>query len=355
MDSISVFTPIQESGLNIKPTIMSEMVADSEADNSDQGGDKTFISKLLVEMKSQFNKTESKKSVSPVLFNSYDAVQEAQSEDNALGQINMQGEVTDNNNVDNNSNAELVMGDDSSLNNIDQIDDNERTDENSDDTKEEKPRIVMTFRKPSTSNKTKPKPTEDTNTGRRSLRNKLPEDKTEETVLKRSARRRSKDCNESVLQSAIARKEKSYNESNKPQRLTRQLKPTQKILDNIANAALKLDKNKSEKTKPRANDKQKLNDIEVNSILDEDMNSENEEVEISKKNKHKYHSKHSKSNSKKVKISLGDSDSDQSAASIKKSDSSSSLSDNSKTSLNNHPIKDRPSRRSQRLSTRYVG
>ncbi|XP_017783389.1 PREDICTED: histone-lysine N-methyltransferase EHMT2 isoform X2 [Nicrophorus vespilloides] len=55
--------------------------------------------------------------------------------------------------------------------------------------------------------------------------------------VKRSTRRRSRDYNESILKTAIARKEKSYNESDKPQRLTRQLKPTQKILDNIANAA----------------------------------------------------------------------------------------------------------------------
>ncbi|EEZ97316.2 histone-lysine N-methyltransferase EHMT2 [Tribolium castaneum] len=93
---------------------------------------------------------------------------------------------------------------------------------------EEKPRIILSFKKPA-SDESPPVG------GRRSLRYKNPEEKPE---LKRSARRRSKDCSESVLQSAIARKEKSYNESNKPQRLTRQLKPTQKILENLALAKM---------------------------------------------------------------------------------------------------------------------
>lgn len=74
-----------------------------------------------------------------------------------------------------------------------------------------------------------------------------------ETGLKRSARRRSKDCTESILQSAIARKEKSYNETTRPQRLTRKLKPTAKILANLEmcqkNAALKKQSDKV-KTSP---------------------------------------------------------------------------------------------------------
>lgn len=92
-------------------------------------------------------------------------------------------------------------------------------------------------------------PEESTSPGRRSLRIKTnsideKDKKTDvESGLKRSARRRSKDCTESILQSAIARKEKSYNETARPQRLTRRLKPTAKILANLEmcqkNAALK--------------------------------------------------------------------------------------------------------------------
>ncbi|CAH1111046.1 unnamed protein product [Psylliodes chrysocephalus] len=69
---------------------------------------------------------------------------------------------------------------------------------------------------------------------RRSFRqkNNYSEEKLDDS-LKRSSRRRSK---ESVLQNAIARKEKSYNESSKPQRLSRQLRPTKKVLENIAQA-----------------------------------------------------------------------------------------------------------------------
>ncbi|CAG9858438.1 unnamed protein product [Phyllotreta striolata] len=54
-----------------------------------------------------------------------------------------------------------------------------------------------------------------------------------EDNLKRSSRRRNK---RSVLQNAIDRKEKSYNESCRPQRLSRQLRPTKKVLENIAQA-----------------------------------------------------------------------------------------------------------------------
>lgn len=160
--------------------------AESEPNTND---DKTFINKLLIQMKSQFNNSggESKEEAAMA-----EVVQEESmetGEESAKSDCEVSEE--DNNGVD-------------------------------------KPRIVLTFRKPK--NKAK----------QVNFRAK-------EVVLKRSSRRRSKDCNESVLQSAIARKEKSYNESNKPQRLTRQLKPTQKILDNIASAAVKLGKEKNER------------------------------------------------------------------------------------------------------------
>ncbi|GLV41275.1 G9a [Carabus blaptoides fortunei] len=136
---------------------------------------------------------------------------------------------------------------------------------------ENKPRIVLTFRTeklkstvtssyPATENENGPE--ESTSPGRRSLRIKTnsideKDKKTEvESGLKRSARRRSKDCTESILQSAIARKEKSYNETARPQRLTRRLKPTAKILANLEmcqkNAAMKKQtdgKGKSSSTK----------------------------------------------------------------------------------------------------------
>ncbi|CAK1599333.1 unnamed protein product [Parnassius mnemosyne] len=54
------------------------------------------------------------------------------------------------------------------------------------------------------------------------------------TTLKRSTRRRSKEFSENLLANAIARKEKSYNEtySGPTQRLSRRIKPTAKILAN---------------------------------------------------------------------------------------------------------------------------
>lgn len=164
---------------------MSSKNVENEPNSNDstpapQGDDKTFINKLLIQMKSQFNnKTEDEQQQSAM------------------------------------ADVETIEGGGESME-ICEEEDCEVSEE--DNNSVDKPRIVLTFRKP----KNKAKQT--------NFRGK-------EVVLKRSSRRRSKDCNESVLQSAIARKEKSYNESNKPQRLTRQLKPTQKILDNIANAA----------------------------------------------------------------------------------------------------------------------
>lgn len=170
-------------------------------DSNHQGNDKTFINKLLIQMKSQFNNTESNKT----------QIAEGQS-------LTMAAVKEEINTVECMETEEYEGGSAKS----EQLTDCEVSEE---DNSLEKPRIVLTFRKPKNKKK------------QINFRNR---DSCKEVVLKRSSRRRSKDCNESVLQSAIARKEKSYNESNKPQRLTRQLKPTQKILDNIANAAVKL-------------------------------------------------------------------------------------------------------------------
>lgn len=341
----------------------SEVVGDSESNSSDQGDDKTFINKLLVEMKSQFNRTESKKQAS-VAENSYgnEASNDLPTEDSVV--INYPT-----NNIEEENDAVIVASDNnvdlmneenttSSLQEIegkvkDDVENVQDVDETLDEEFEhEKPRIVLTFRKPN-------KPNDDTNLGRRSLRHKInTEENPDEKVLKRSARRRSKDCSESVLQSAIARKEKSYNESNKPQRLTRQLKPTQKILENIASAALKLEKNKSD-IKSRVSEKQKLADMDSSDIYSNTDDNESEEMKdidnVEKKHKHKHHSnKHSKHNAKKPKVSERlDSDSDQSGKSIRKSDSSSSLSDNSKASSKKvQTVDEQPHRRSQRISSR---
>lgn len=346
----------------------SEVVGDSESNSSDQGDDKTFINKLLVEMKSQFNRTECKKQAS-VVENSY--VNEASSD------LSTEDSVVINyctNNIEEENDAVIVASDNvdlvhedntnSSLQEIegkvkDEADEtalNTQDETLDEDLEHEKPRIVLTFRKPN-----KPKANDDTSLGRRSLRHKITaaEDNLDEKVLKRSARRRSKDCSESVLQSAIARKEKSYNESNKPQRLTRQLKPTQKILENIASAALKLEKNKSD-IKSRVSEKQKLADMDSDIYSNTDDNESEDTKDIAnvqKKHKHKHnHDKHSKHNAKKLKVNDKlDSDSDQSGKSIRKSDSSSSLSDNSKASSKNskaQTAEEKPHRRSQRISSR---
>ncbi|XP_072397895.1 histone-lysine N-methyltransferase EHMT2 [Diabrotica undecimpunctata] len=79
---------------------------------------------------------------------------------------------------------------------------------------------------------TSPKKSKTGTPGRRSSKQKVDE-KTEEST-KRSSRRMKSATKKSVLQNAIARK-KSYNEPTR-QRLTRQLKPTQKVLENIAQA-----------------------------------------------------------------------------------------------------------------------
>lgn len=124
----------------------------------------------------------------------------------------------------------------------------EKSTDESESTEEVKPPIILSFRKQAKGTKSKMTTRSAIHRGVE-IEKKSSEHDSESEGLKRSTRRRSKDCNESVLQSAIARKEKSYNESSKPQRLTRQLKPTQKILDNIAAAAK--DKSPPKKEKKR--------------------------------------------------------------------------------------------------------
>lgn len=327
----------------------SELTADSESnslDASDDSDDKTFISKLLVEMKSQFNNTEIKKKGLD-LANSYDTTD--------TSHRSMEGGVD----VEQNTNGSFIEIQDMNVKNEEENESNESSTEQvigslkENDITEEvddgKPRIVLTFRKPSVSNKARVKDEKlEEFVNRKSLRNRnTSDDKSDETVLKRSARRRSKDCNESVLQSAIARKEKSYNEGNKPQRLSRQLKPTQKILDNIAHAASKFEKCKSERSKSRYTDKQKL--IDSDNVFDDTVNSETDDKEGELYKNHRR-------SPKKLKVSHTDSDADLLVTGIKKSDSNSSLSDNSRTSskVGATTTEEKPSRRSQRLSTRYV-
>nr|XP_022910079.1 histone-lysine N-methyltransferase EHMT1 [Onthophagus taurus] len=74
-------------------------------------------------------------------------------------------------------------------------------------------------------------------------------------VLKRSIRQRKSKDGESVLQSAILRKEKSYNEPARSQRPTRQLKLTPKILENLGQFS-----SNREKVKTSKNNKHKVLD-----------------------------------------------------------------------------------------------
>lgn len=258
---------------------------ESNSNDSSKGDDKTFINKLLIQMKSQFNNTEGK-------------LQIEEGQPTEMDESTPQEET--------NSEPVVCMETDEfegASAKSEQLTDCEISEE---DNSLDKPRIVLTFRKPKTKKK--------------QANFKAGED-SKEVILKRSSRRRSKDCNESVLQSAIARKEKSYNESNKPQRLTRQLKPTQKILDNIANAAVKLEKNKNER---------KSNKSE---LIDDDL-------DVSKKYKKL---RNGKNESKRPKI-VKDSDSDHSG----QADSNSSLSSES----DNRTPEEKSCRRSLRISSR---
>lgn len=314
--------------------------------NDSHPGDKTFINKLLVQMKSQFNRTERKTQSSPVLGSPEIEVSHTDQEspieehmsDNTL-QEDMETEDT----------KVSYEGE-----TAEQLTDAEMSEEdNNVDEPKGKPRIVLTFRKPSTGKNKSKVAAESQRTGRDKFRAMAANCK--EVILKRSSRRRSKDCNESVLQSAIARKEKSYNESNKPQRLTRQLKPTQKILDNIANAAVKLEKNKNDKSKDTSvSSKMESN---IRNVVGDNVNSESEkyqEVDTLRRcrNKHK-HAKSVKNDLKRIKLTNNDSkkdyDSDHSGQELKLSDSSSSESSKiSETKAAEEQLR----RRSQRISSK---
>lgn len=269
----------------------------SDSNDSNSPDDKAFINKLLIQMKSQFNRADKVHTDNPET----DAADSYQDQDQIMASqedaIIETIECVE---------TEEYEGASAKSETTEQLTDCEVSEEDSSvDSQKGKPRIVLTFRKPS-------KP----------LRNR---DNTKEVVLKRSSRRRSKDCNESVLQSAIARKEKSYNESNKPQRLTRQLKPTQKILDNIANAVVKLEKNKS-KT--------------------------DEGEEIAKKYKSRFnHMRNGKGEFKKLRLAR-DSDSNQSEGKLSDSNGSLSSESSSKASTKDFIGEERLCRRSLRILSR---
>lgn len=237
---------------------------DSEAVSLDIEESNTFITKLIVEMKNTFNKTE-KKLIPPEI--------ESSSEPKTLDpEVMEENEIkSDNTVLENLSNDLPAVPDDEDVivqeNNCqielpaEEIQEKIPSPEEIvklEDEAEIQPRIVMHFRKPLNTSTIKVKNDPDNLKSRRSLRNKI-----QETQLKRSARRRISKDGESVLQSAIARKEKSYNEAAKPQRLTRQLKLTPKILENLNQNQFK-EKYKN-KTSAKMAEKQSIeNDTIVN-------------------------------------------------------------------------------------------
>lgn len=166
----------------------------------------------------------------------------------------------------------------------------------------EKPRIILSFKKPIQEQQPS---NGKIAIGKRPQRQKstLFDDQFDEVALanlKRSARRRSKDYPESILQSAIARKEKSYNEANKPQRLTRQLKPTQKILENLAMA--------KHKTTPEK--RKGANRTDSDSFQETDGGKTEGEAQEKVYKKHKH--KHTKKKVKRMKTVEKDTDSEES-------------------------------------------
>ena len=158
--------------------------------------------------------------------------------------------------------------------------------------------------------------------------------------LKRSTRRRKSGDNcESVLQSAIARKEKSYNESAKPQRLSRQLKPTPKILENLANAAAVREKSKKV---PKFTEKHRVAD---NDTARSPMNETCKRTKSPGKNNRK--------NVKRLKVDRVENDFDSDSEFI----CDSSVEDNGKThtsALSNNTNKEKTFRKSPRILSRYV-
>ncbi|VEN36415.1 unnamed protein product [Callosobruchus maculatus] len=274
----------------------------TEAIISNQGDENTFINKILVEMKSQFNNPDIKVEPEEVKQESVDCSSLCDITANSLNE-----EKSENSDK---SSKELLPN--AANETIDNGDNPHKKEDNDSDS----------FKKPngelsSISLTTSP--------NRRSLRHKsLNDQKSPEQTLKRSSRRRSKDCSESVLQNAIARKEKSYNEASKPQRLMRRLKPTQKILENLALA--KEEKTKLLKSSKGAEEANSNNTLNNDSNLNENLNKRGRRPSRSPKK------------SKKIK-----------ANSDSEPDSDESLSDNSKstTELNTS------NRRSQRLSSRH--
>lgn len=318
--------------MNIKPDSASQ-----EADISD---DKTFITKLLGEMKTQFNssekkivpETESDEKLDDVKEDSSDVkIVEEEKEEIICGTDNVSNDVTVVTVEVNKEDIETPVKTESDTNNLDECKDKLLS--NGDD---EKPRLLMKFVKPAGKSPTKKKLKNGDNC----------EKVIEEVNLKRSSRRRS---SESILQSAIARKEKSYNESMKPQRSSRQLKPTQKILDNLANAALKLEKSKIKS--PKFNDKQKcFDDMETDSNDDKTLSKINMNDE-QKKYKHKNNNHKYKKNVKRFKSNeCKDSDSDHTTVDTKEDLYDKCNGRNSRSKLNEEKMY----RRSQRLSSRYV-
>lgn len=205
----------------------------------DSAGSKcNIIDKILVEMKSEFNKTDrTEKNQEEV----NDNVNFIKNNGKTQSQLEM-----------NNETQTGPPGTESSTK-----DSTKTTAKGSpkDDNADEKPRIVLTLRPDKTKclKKTDGENADDFQESDDKTVVRVLRSKTGEPELKRSARRRSKDCNESVLQSAIARKEKSYNETIRPQRLSRRLKPTPKILANLEmcqkNAILKNEKLKQAERK----------------------------------------------------------------------------------------------------------
>ncbi|KAB0789966.1 hypothetical protein PPYR_15746 [Photinus pyralis] len=339
---------------------------EAEIDSSNK--EKTFIDRILGEMKNQFNKTEKK--AAPELMNL-----PGNNEVFTNGDVNSrciiistdltpEGEPFEiiSEQVLSPSKDELEENDKQiEPNNEDETESTKGDKDEQEDNDSEKPRIVLTFRKPAVEDNLKPKPKNvegNAGTGRRTLRAKLQMVDDDKMILKRSARRRSRDCNESVLQSAIARKEKSYNEANKPQRLTRQLKPTPKILENLANAALKLEKTKCDRPKvSKSAEKHKIIDSDSED-LDENVQSESdvENEKIYKKVKHK-HNRSPKHIAKRLKNEVSkDSDSDHSSelneSGIKYNCNTCDIKNrNSKTRASTEDSSS-PCRRSHRLSSR---
>ncbi|KAF5275890.1 hypothetical protein FQR65_LT04129 [Abscondita terminalis] len=265
--------------------------------------DKTFIDVILGEMKNQFNKTDKRNSPELINFVTEEEVYNNGNED-----------AEEETKIELDCKVEEVINEEECESNKDDVD-VEACEE-----QEEKPRIVLTFRKPNVEDNVKNKKNSEggVGTGRRALRAKLQIVDDDKMILKRSARRRSRDCNESVLQSAIARKEKSYNEASKPQRLTRQLKATPKILENLANAALKLEKTKTDKTKVlKTFEKHKLNENGSDNDSEDNIQSESdlENDRSFKKTKYKYHkNKHNSKRFKYINSDISkDSDSDHSS------------------------------------------